>query len=369
MAENKNALAGATANATDNVALTERLDNAAERVAEAEKVTAAVAEGQSLRRAEQEQSIEQLQKAEEERRAQAKEAAKSVADRRAAVLDYTENYRQNQKIEKAARATVSKAKLERLAAEAEAKARAEREAEEQLRREREELMARRQRSSALMKKMENESEAEAPEANAPVAAPAEEAMPTPAAAPKEAPKPEVEEPKADAPVAEEQTPEETPDFLHNEEDLASADDAASAEEEIEIDISSQASVAEGPMSEAERAVNLDLIGAKAEVQAQRMREAEAARAVDEDIVKLRVSQMMPSYMIPDSLRFDQTKHPRVAEAETALSDAARRLENAVAASDRSAEARIAAALARIENISRRSEGATADAGAATVAAA
>jgi hypothetical protein len=118
MAENKNALVNETANENGNAALTERLDNVAERMAEAEKATATVAEEQKQRLAEQEQSTEQLQKAEEERRAQAAEAAKSEADRRAAALDYTENYRENQKIEKAARATVSKAKQERLAAEA-----------------------------------------------------------------------------------------------------------------------------------------------------------------------------------------------------------------------------------------------------------
>ena len=97
MAENKNALANETANETGNAAITERLDDVAERMAEAEKATAAVAEEQKQRLAEQEQNSEQLQKAEEERRAQAAENAKSVADRRAAVLDYTENYRQNQK--------------------------------------------------------------------------------------------------------------------------------------------------------------------------------------------------------------------------------------------------------------------------------
>ena len=66
MAENKNALVNETANENGNAALTERLDNVAERMAEAEKATAAVAEEQKQRQAEQEQSTEQLQKAEEE---------------------------------------------------------------------------------------------------------------------------------------------------------------------------------------------------------------------------------------------------------------------------------------------------------------
>ena len=205
MAENKNALANETANETGNAAITERLDDVAERMAEAEKATAAVAEEQKQRLAEQEQNSEQLQKAEEERRAQAAENAKSVADRRAAVLDYTENYRQNQKIEKAARATVSKAKMERLAAEAEAKAKAEREAEEALQREREELMARRRRSSELLKKVDNDSETKASEAKAPAAAPAKEAMPkaapAPAAAPVATPASEEAPAPAGAPVA------------------------------------------------------------------------------------------------------------------------------------------------------------------------
>ena len=46
MAENKNALVNETANENGNAALTERLDNVAERMAEAEKATAAVAEEQ-----------------------------------------------------------------------------------------------------------------------------------------------------------------------------------------------------------------------------------------------------------------------------------------------------------------------------------
>ena len=60
MAENKNALVNETANENGNAALTERLDNVAERMAEAEKATATVAEEQKQRLAEQEQSTEQL---------------------------------------------------------------------------------------------------------------------------------------------------------------------------------------------------------------------------------------------------------------------------------------------------------------------
>ena len=90
MAENKNALVNETANENGNAAITERLDNVAERIVDLD------------------------QQSEQQRRAQAAEMAKSVADRRAAVLDYTENYRENQKIAKAARTTVTKAKKERL---------------------------------------------------------------------------------------------------------------------------------------------------------------------------------------------------------------------------------------------------------------
>ena len=75
MAENKKTLAIETANENGNAAITERLDNVAERVSEAQKATDAVAKEQKQRLAQQEQSTELLQKEEEERRAQAQEAA------------------------------------------------------------------------------------------------------------------------------------------------------------------------------------------------------------------------------------------------------------------------------------------------------
>ena len=70
MAENKNALVNETAIENGNAAWTERLEDAAERMAEAEKAVAQVAEEQKQRLAEQEQSSEQLQKEEEQRRDQ-----------------------------------------------------------------------------------------------------------------------------------------------------------------------------------------------------------------------------------------------------------------------------------------------------------
>ena len=286
MAENKNAFAGETANENSNAAITERLDTVAERMAEAEKATAAAAEERSLRQAEQEQQQQQLLKSEEERRAQAAETAKSVADRRAAVLDYTENYRQNQKIAKAARANASKAKLERLAAEAEEKARAAQEAEEALRREREELMERRNRSASLLNKMENDSEAQAPEAQSQVAAPAEEAMP------KEAiPSPDLQ---TDSFEEGKNVQDDTPDILDIEDIDASdeMDDAASvaidalSEDEdgeiIFIDDEDDSSAREA----AAEMVNNDLMLAAIDVQEQLARDAEVAKSVDDDITKV-----------------------------------------------------------------------------------
>ena len=344
MAENKNALVNETAIENGNAALTERLDNVAERMAEAEKATAAVAAEHSLRRAEQEQNSEQLQKAEEERRAQAQEAAKSVADRRAAVLDYTENYRQNQKIEKAARATVSKAKLERLAAEAEAKARAEREAEENLRREREELMARRQRSSALLKKVENESEAEAPVKEETVAAPAEKAMPkeAPAAQMPEVPEAPVQE-AAQAPAeAEAEAPavqDEAPNILNiGVADLAFADDAASAVENGAEEQNADAAEAAGEDEVATNNIEaLDLEedngeedpeSAKAEELAKLQRMAVASLAVNEDLTKARIAQMMPAHLIPESLRLHNSKGTT---GDARMDEMVRRIEDAVLA--------------------------------------
>lgn len=345
MAENKNALVNETAIENGNAALTERLDNVAERMAEAEKATAAVAAEHDLRRAEQEQNSEQLQKAEEERRAQAQEAAKNVADRRAAVLDYTENYRQNQKLEKAARAsTVSKAKLERLAAEAEAKARAEREAEENLRREREELMARRQRSSALLKKVENESEAEAPVKEEAVAAPAEKAMPKEVPA---AQMPEIsEEPAqeaAQAPAeAEAEAPavqDEAPNILNIEvADLTFADDAASAAENGAEEQNTDAAEAVGEdevatnnieaLASEEENEEEDPESEKNEEIANLKRMTGVALAVNEDLTKARIAQMMPAHLIPESLRLHNSKGTT---GDARMDEMVRRIEDAVLA--------------------------------------
>ncbi len=367
MAENKNAIVNETANENGNAAITERLDNVAERVAEAAKATQAVAEEHSLRRDEQEQHAQRLQKEEEERRAQAAEAAKSVANRRAAVLDYTENYRQNQKIAKAARATVSKAKLERLAAEAEAKARAEREAEEALHREREELMARRNRSASLLNKMDNESEAEAPEAKTPVAAPAEEAMP----------KEEVSAFEAEVPVSQEAEPDaedasvqdDTPDVLDiNIDASADADDAASASDEglfeDESDEDDDIVFVEDRSEEIDAAiekVDNDLKIAEAEAQEQMEREAEAAKTVDNDLAKIRVAGIMPAHMIPDSLRLHTASKAPIlpsVNGSTGIESAMQRLEDAL----------VAAALRRIDNMARRIDQSTGGSdGAATAA--
>ncbi len=383
MAENKNALVNETANETGNAALAERLDNVAERMAEAEKATAAVAEEQKQRLAEQEQNTEQLQKAEEERRAQAAEAAKSEADRRAAALDYTENYRQNQKIEKAARATVSKAKMERLAAEAEAKAKAEREAEEALQREREELMARRNRSSELLKKVENDSETQAPEAKNSVAAPAQEAAPAEAPAPAEekvvSPQPseasvempevaatEEAAPAEDAPAEQISAPDETPDIpdvnlLENvSEEALAADDAASAEEsapEALADADSTIDIDSNNNEALAQMVDGDLERASEEAQA-------VADKVDEDLLKTRIAQMMPARLIPESLRLyktsDKEKYDRKAKLrspslpnQAEIDGAFKRLEDAVAAAEKSSEARLAAALGRVEYMTDR----------------
>ena len=73
MAENKKALAIETANENGNAALTERLDNVAERMAEAQKATDAIAKEQKLRIAEQEQSSQQQKLEQEQMREQARQ--------------------------------------------------------------------------------------------------------------------------------------------------------------------------------------------------------------------------------------------------------------------------------------------------------
>ncbi len=379
MAEKKNALVNETAIDADNAALTERLEDASARMAEVEQATAQVAREQKQRLAEQEQSSEQLQKQEQERKAQAQEAAKSAADRAAAVLDYTENYRQNQKIEKAARATVSKAKMERLAAEAEAKAKAEREAEEALQREREELMARRQRSSALLKKVEND----APEAEAEVAAPAPVAEPAKKPEPVAAPAPVAEEKPAEksAPVAEESDSEYL-DILSDAESTESeapaaeddgieivfaedvpaeqapaeekpAEESAPAEEKpAEAEDNNGENEAEEPLTAAQ-IVDNDIERVMAAEKERLEREAEVAKAVDEAMIRVRLADMLPAHLIPESLRLNK---PEVAEEkEPTLSELIGRIENAIGAAGKGGEDRIADILGRLEEMARRVE--------------
>ncbi|MBR2325262.1 MAG: hypothetical protein IKA53_04385, partial [Clostridia bacterium] len=403
MAENKKALAIETANANGNAAITERLDDVAERMAEAQKATDAVAKEQKQRLAEQEQSAEKLQKEEAERLAQVQEEAKSVADRRAAVLDYTENYRENQKKEKAARATVSKAKQKRLAEEAEAKAKAEREAEEALQREREELMARRARSSALLKKTENESETEAPAAKPAAARPVERAMPkresAPAAKPigkpevpaeKEIPAPQPEIAKDEAPAISEvdPAPAEQVQSAPAKDDAAFAEEAplfapeAPAEEAVAIN-NNEAEKSTAPASNAQPLDITDkaAIAKKVDEDIQRIVAEDAARAaaLEEEMLKARIAGMMPAHLIPDSLRLFAPDAPEKKPAEPAAEPAAvpaavrsisdtpaatldgdldgamQRLEDAVAAAERSSAARLAAALRRVEDMAARAE--------------
>ena len=403
MAENKKALAIETANANGNAAITERLDDVAERMAEAQKATDAVAKEQKQRLAEQEQSAEKLQKEEAERLAQVQEEAKSVADRRAAVLDYTENYRENQKKEKAARATASKTKQKRLAEEAEAKAKAEREAEEALQREREELMARRARSSALLKKTENESETEAPAAKPAAARPVERAMPkresAPAAKPigkpevpaeKEipAPQPEIAKDEAPAILEADPAPAEQVQSAPAKDDAAFAEEAplfapeASAEEAVAIN-NNEAEKSTAPASNAQPLDITDkaAIAKKVDEDIQRIVAEDAARAaaLEEEMLKARIAGMMPAHLIPDSLRLFAPDAPEKKPAEPAAEPAAvpaavrsisdtpaatldgdldgamQRLEDAVAAAERSSAARLAAALRRVEDMAARAE--------------
>lgn len=372
MAENKNALVNETAIENGNAALTERLEDAAERMAEAEKAVAQVAEEQKQRLAEQEQSSEQLQKEEEQRREQAQQAAKSVASRAAAVLDYTENYRQNQKLEKAARATVSKAKMERLAAEAEAKVKAEREAEEALLRDREELMARRQRSSALLKKVENDAQGEAPASQTPAEAVAP-AKPVPAVQEERKPAPAMQEVLAEesAPdvlniFADEELPAEQPSIA--EDDGVSVVFAEDADETAAPEAAAEQTCESAPVAEesekpltAAQIVENDLARVMAEEKEKREKAAEIEKLVDEALLRVRLSQMMPEHMIPESLRLPKEEEKAVAEVEAEaekqpdLAELIARLENAVAAADRTGEQRIADVLSRLEEMARRVE--------------
>ena len=407
MAENKKTLAIETANENGNAAITERLDNVAERVSEAQKATDAVAKEQKQRLAEQEQSTELLQKEEEERRAQAQEAAKSVADRRAAALDYTENYRQNQKLEKAARSTVSKAKQERMAAEAEAKAKAEREAEEALQREREELMARRARSSALLKKVENDSETEAPAAKPAAARPAQKAMPKRESAPEvKAEAPEEAKPAQEAPVAEsapetavlqaepaaveaskqEAAQDEAPAILESEpapteeaQSTPAADDAASAMEAPEASVEAEISATNNnevleesaPAAQDEKRAYAASVAKMVDEDIQRViaEEAERAKALEEKMLKARIAGMMPAHLIPDSLRLfkpEETKQEAPAQAEEPVAVAPVEASASAEIADgnfnsamQKLEDAVAAALGRIEGMAARAEEANA----------